>query len=107
MRVVAFVARGNFKDSRGDSLLSASAASDVIKQISSDLRGFTDRDLSEITVEHLFCDRVFEISSRHSDQAMLIAWATDSVERKHLLRLAVGDKDSCRLGRRCSVTWST
>ncbi len=84
-----------FKDAKGVALISASAASEVIGQISSDLKSFFDRDLSEVAIEHVFCDVVLESSKRQGDnRALLVVWAIDGIGKKHLLHLTVGDKTS-------------
>ncbi len=84
-----------FKDAKGVALISASAASEVLGQISSDLRSFFDRDLSELAIEYVFCDVVLESSKRQRDnRALLVVWAIDGIGKKHLLHLTVGDKTS-------------
>ena len=84
-----------FKDAKGVALISASAASEVIGQIASDLRSFFDRDLSDVAIEHVFCDVVLESSKpQRDDRALLVVWAIDSMEKKHLLHFTAGDKTS-------------
>src|SRR5262249_26063234 len=44
---------------------------------------------------YLFCDAVFESLRRQgAKEALLVAWCIDSDGRKHLLHLAVGNKES-------------
>lgn len=75
--------------------VSRSSAAQVIGQFAADHQEFMDRDLSVVTVEHLFCDVAFESAKAgRSDGVMLIAWAIDSVGRKHLLHFAIDDKTS-------------
>ena len=60
-----------------------------------DYQAFIARDLSDIEVEYLFADAVFESLRRHgAKEALLVAWCIDSDGRKHLLHLAVGNKES-------------
>jgi putative transposase len=50
---------------------------------------------SQISVEYLFCDAIFESLRRQgAKEALLVAWCIDSEGRKHLLHLAVGNKES-------------
>jgi transposase-like protein len=59
------------------------------------LQAFIARELSEIEVEYLFVDAVFEALRRHgAKEALLVGWCIDSDGRKHLLHLAVGNKES-------------
>ncbi len=49
------------------------------------------------TVEYLFADAVFESLRRHgAKEALLVAWGIAADGRKHLLHLAVGNKESER-----------
>jgi len=60
-----------------------------------DYQALIARDLSEISLEYLFVDAVFEALRRHgAKEALLVAWCIDSDGRKHLLHLAVGNKES-------------
>jgi putative transposase len=60
-----------------------------------DYQAFISRDLSEISVEYLFVDAVFEALRRHgAKEALLVGWCIDSDGRKHLRHLAVGNKES-------------
>jgi transposase-like protein len=84
-----------FRDATGVMLISRSAVSEVTDQLWEDYQIFVSRDLSEISVEYLFCDAVFESLRRQgAKEALLVAWCIDSEGRKHLLHLAVGNKES-------------
>jgi putative transposase len=84
-----------FRDATGELLISRSAVSEITDQLWVDYQQFIARDLSEIAVEYLFCDAVFESLRRQgAKEALLVAWCIDSQGRKHLLHLAVGNKES-------------
>ena len=84
-----------FRDSTGELLISKSAVSEITDQLWRDYEAFVARDLSEIPVEYLFCDAIFESLRRQgAKEALLVAWCIDSEGRKHLLHLAVGNKES-------------
>lgn len=84
-----------FKDATGELLISRSALSQITDQLWSDYEAFVKADLSQISVEYLFCDAVFESLRRQgAKEALLVAWCIDSDGRKHLLHLAVGNKES-------------
>lgn len=84
-----------FRDATGELLISHSAVSEITDQLWVDYQQFIARDLSEITVEYLFCDAVFESLRRQgAKEALLVAWCIDSRGRKHLLHPAVGNKES-------------
>ena len=84
-----------FRDATGELLISKSAVSEITDQLWEDYQAFVARDLSEIEVEYLFCDAIFESLRRQgAKEALLVAWCIDSHGRKHLLHLAVGNKES-------------
>lgn len=84
-----------FRDATGELLISKSAVSEITDQLWSDYEAFIGRDLSQIEAEYLFCDAVFESLRRQgAKEALLVAWCIDSGGRKHLLHLAVGNKES-------------
>jgi putative transposase len=84
-----------FRDSTGELLISKSAVSGITDRLWEDYQAFVARDLSEIETEYLFVDAVFESLRRHgAKEALLVAWCIDSEGRKHLLHLAVGNKES-------------
>src|ERR687884_1801812 len=84
-----------FRDATGDMLLSKSAVSQITDRLWEDYQAFISRDLSDISVEYLFVDAVFESLRRHgAKEALLVGWCIASDGRKHLLHLAVGNKES-------------
>jgi transposase-like protein len=84
-----------FRDSTGELLISKSAVSEITDRLWEDYQAFITRDLAEIEVEYLFVDAVFEALRRHgAKEALLVAWCIASDGRKHLLHLAVGNKES-------------
>jgi len=84
-----------FRDATGDMLLSKSAVSQITDRLWEDYQAFVSRDLSGISVEYLFVDAVFESLRRHgAKEALLVGWCIASDGRKHLLHLAVGNKES-------------
>lgn len=84
-----------FRDSTGELLISKSAVSQITDRLWADYQAFIARDLSEIEAEYLFVDAVFESLRRHgAKEALLVAWCIDSDGRKHLLHLAIGNKES-------------
>jgi putative transposase len=84
-----------FRDSTGELLISKSAVSEITDQLWEDYQAFIARDLGDINVEYLFCDAIFESLRRQgAKEALLVAWCIDSDGRKHLLHLAVGNKES-------------
>lgn len=85
----------SFRDATGELLISRSAVSGITDRLWEDYQAFIARDLSAIEVEYLFVDAVFEALRRHgAKEALLVAWCIDSEGRKHLLHLAVGNKES-------------
>ena len=84
-----------FRDATGQLLISKSAVSEITDRLWEDYQAFIARDLSEISVEYLFVDAVFESLRRHgAKEAVLVGWCIASDGRKHLLHLAVGNKES-------------
>jgi putative transposase len=84
-----------FTDATGELLISKSAVSEITDRLWEDYQTFISRDLAEVQVEYLFVDAVFEALRRHgAKEALLVAWAVDADGRKHLLHLAVGNKES-------------
>jgi putative transposase len=84
-----------FRDATGELLISKSAVSEITDQLWVDYQAFITRDLADIEVEYLFADAVFESLRRQgAKEALLVAWGIDSDGRKHLLHLAVGNKES-------------
>ena len=86
-----------FRDSTGELLISKSAVSEITDRLWVDYQEFIARDLSEVEIEYLFVDAVFEALRRHgAREALLVGWCIDSDGRKHLLHLAVGNKESAQ-----------
>jgi putative transposase len=84
-----------FRDATGEPLISKSAVSEITDRLWADYQAFISRDLSDIAVEYLFVDAIFESLRRHgAKEALLVAWCIASDGRKHLLHLAVGNKES-------------
>jgi putative transposase len=84
-----------FRDATGELLISRSAVSEITDRLWEDYQAFISRDLSGIAVEYLFVDAIFESLRRHGvKEALLVAWGIDSDGGKHLLHLAVGNKES-------------
>jgi putative transposase len=84
-----------FRDATGELLISKTAVSGITDRLWEDYQAFITRDLSEISVEYLFVDAIFESLRRHgAKEALLVAWCIASDGRKHLLHLAVGNKES-------------
>ena len=85
-----------FKDlTTGESLLSRTAVSEITDQLWEDYRAFCERDLSEIEVEYLFVDAVYESLRRYgAKEGVLCAWCITTEGRKILLHLSVGTKES-------------
>jgi transposase-like protein len=76
-------------------LISKSAVSEITDRLWEDYQAFISRDLSDIAVEYLFVDAIFESLRRHgAKEALLVAWCIASDGRKHLLHLAVGNTES-------------
>jgi putative transposase len=64
-----------FRDVTGGLLISKSAVSEITDRLWADYQEFIARDLSEIEVEYLFADAVFESLRRQgAKEALLVAW---------------------------------
>jgi putative transposase len=84
-----------FRDATGELLISKSAVSEITDRLWEDYQAFISRDLSEVEVEYLFVDAVFESLRRHgAKEALLVGWGIAADGAKHLLHLAVGNKES-------------
>jgi putative transposase len=84
-----------FRDVTGELLISRSAVSEITDRLWAGYQEFIARDLSEIEVEYLFTDAVFEsLRAQGAKEALLVAWCIAADGRKHLLHLAVGNKES-------------
>jgi putative transposase len=85
-----------FRDeTTGELMISRSAVSEITDQLWEDYRAFCERDLSQIEVEYLFLDAVYESLRRYgAKEGVLAAWCITTEGRKVLLHLAVGNKES-------------
>src|SRR5829696_8146343 len=84
-----------FRDATGELLISKSAVSEITDRLWEDYQAFISRDLSGIELEYLFVDAVFESLRRHgAKEALLVGWGIAADGGKHLLHLAVGNKES-------------
>lgn len=84
-----------FRDVTGELLISKSAVSEITDRLWADYQEFAARDLSEIEAEYLFADAIFEsLRAQGAKEALLVAWCIAADGRKHLLHLAVGNKES-------------
>lgn len=84
-----------FRDATGELLISRSAVSEITDELWAQYEAFCARDLSGIDVEYLFVDAIYESLRRHgAKEAVLVAWCIASDGRKHLLHLAVGNRES-------------
>ena len=78
-------------------MISDSAVSEITDRLWEDYEAFLARDLSGLSIHYLFCDAVFEALCRYgAKEAVLVCWGIDAEGRKHLLHLAVGNKESER-----------
>jgi hypothetical protein len=86
-----------FRDATGELLISKSAVSEITDRLWEDYEAFCTRDLSDIDVEYLFVDAIFESLRRQgAKEALPVAWCVASDGRKQLLHVAVGNKESER-----------
>jgi putative transposase len=84
-----------FRDATGELVISRSAVSGITGSLWEDYQAFCTRDLSGIQAGSLFLDAIFEpLRAQGAKEALLVAWCIDSDGRKHLLHLAVGNKES-------------
>ena len=90
-----------FRDSTGELVISRSAVSEMTDGLWAQYEQFCRRDLATLGIEYLFCDGIYESLRRHSaKEAVLVAWGIDTDGRKHLLHMAVGNKESVDQPRR-------
>ncbi len=84
------------QEATGEQLLSKSAASRVSDKLYEDFEAFQERDLSEYDVEYMFVDAVYEsIHKRFKvKEAVLCAWGICRDQRKVLLHMTIGNKES-------------
>jgi transposase-like protein len=97
-----------FRDATGRTLISKSAVSEITDRLWADYQDFISRDLSDIAVEYLFVDAIFESLRRHgAKEALLVAWCIASDGRKHLLHLRWATPNPSPAGRSFSATCCT
>ncbi len=81
----------------GSSLLSPSALSEVTDRLWAKPEAFLNRDLSGLAIHAVFVDAVFESLRRYgAKEAVLVCWGIGEDGSKHLVPLAVGNKESQR-----------
>ena len=84
-----------FRDADGELLISRTAVSEITDRLWEDYQAFCARDLSEIDVEYLFLDAVYEsLRRRGAKDGVLCAWCITTSGHKVLLGLTVGNKES-------------
>lgn len=84
-----------FRDATGQLLISKSAVTEITDRLWEQFQAFCARDLSDIDVEYVYADAIFESLRRWgAKEAVLVCWGIDSAGYKHLLHLAVGNKES-------------
>lgn len=82
-------------DGSGELPISRTAVSEITNALWDDHRAFSGRGLSEIEVERLFVDAIYESLRRcGAKEGILCAWCITTEGRKALLHLAVGSKES-------------
>ena len=84
-----------FRDATGECLLSRSAVSELTEVLWEEYQAFCERDLSEIEVEYLFLDAVYESLRREGGvkEGVLCAWAICSDGSKVMIHVALGNKE--------------
>ena len=84
------------EEATGDRLLSRTAVSQITEVLWDEYEAFAERDLSGFRVEYLFLDAVYESLRQQggSKEGILSAWAICANERKVMLHLALGNKES-------------
>jgi putative transposase len=84
-----------FRDATGELLISKSAVTEITDRLWEQFQAFCARDLSDIDIEYVYADAIFESLRRWgAKEAVLVCWGVDSAGFKHLLHLAVGNKES-------------
>jgi putative transposase len=84
-----------FRDATGALLISKSAVSEITDQLWEHFQAFRERDLSDLDVQYMFLDSVYESLRRYgAKEGILAAWCITADGRKVLLHLAVGNKES-------------
>jgi transposase-like protein len=85
-----------FTDATGGCILSRSVVSEVTERLWQEYRAFRERDLSDLEVEYLFADGLYESLRRmgRRKEAVLCLWAICADGRKVLLDVVVGNRES-------------
>lgn len=84
-----------FTDATGNLLISKSAVSEISDALWEQFLEFQQRDLSDIDVEYMFLDAIYESLRRYgAKEGILAAWCITTEGAKVLLHLAVGNKES-------------
>ncbi len=85
-----------FTDATGGCILSRSVVSEVTERLWQEYRAFRERDLSDLEVEYLFADGLYESLRRLGGrkEAVLCLWAICADGRKVLLDVVVGNRES-------------
>lgn len=80
----------------GKLLLSRSAVSELTDTLWEEYQGFCQRDLSGYDVVYMFADAVYESLRNEAGfkEGVLVAWGICSDQRKVLLHMALGNKES-------------
>jgi putative transposase len=84
-----------FRDATGELVISRTAVWEITDRLWEDFQAFQARDLSDIDVEYLFVDAIYESLRRYgAKEGELAAWCITAQGRKMLLHLAAGNKES-------------
>jgi transposase-like protein len=85
-----------FTDATGGCILSRSVVSEVTERLWQEYQAFRERDLSDLEVEYLFADGLYESLRRmgRTKEAILCLWAICADGRKVLLDVVVGNRES-------------
>jgi transposase-like protein len=97
-----------FRDATGELLISKSAVSEITDRLWEDYQAFNARDLSEIEVEYLFCDAIFEsLRAQGAKEALLVAWAIARTAESTCCTWPSATRSRRAAGPPSSATWST
>ena len=92
-----------FTDVTGGCIISRSAVSEVTERLWQEYRAFRERDLSDLEVEYLFADGLYESLRRigRRKEAVLCLWVICADGRKVLLDVVVGNRESMEAWLEC------
>lgn len=84
------------QEATGEVVISKSAVSRISEKLNEDFEAFQNRDLSGYDVEYLFLDAVYESLRKEFGvkEAVLCAWGICRDNRKILLHVTIGNKES-------------